>query len=934
LHIHNSSKSTDSSVKSRGSHSAASKRDQLQTPLVNLNNHYSTANKLQMQQTIGNQALIQLMKSQLSTEIGNTIEKHTSLQSQAKMKEYEPVTASKPANQLQTEPSNSSAVIQMTPGEGTGKFGLILIGSLLAVLGAVLVKKIFFSGESVPSSAEEWKEKLVKLDTKEEHTFSVNGDLIKLDDSLSLHYLKLEELVKKRKLSDLEDASQSAKTNVGTVGHEHELVKSGGERLRFEHHLNQEVDQFISDNVTDSHDQDKVMKFFVGSDTEKQDRMRFFDMVNDNVNSTLKKKASAYAAKKASNARLFANHYTYYVANNKLGSKLDSEVESDYSTDEGNARSEAYDKQDIGEASTEKEAIELVRKSSDALSFESIEAAVSHLVKHPMQDNNNLMKNYLSWARLAVKKGDGEASRNQFDAGWSLAFNYGGQLVNARLQEDGKAFLTSYTPQQSSYAQSAEAFHYEPNTPPGTASVISLKSQIEAVRKLINKDGYTANKTTIGVEEGADFAISGHSDITKITLRQGTDNDQLSQAGTEFTIMLNSHNKSALTDRVDFLWKQFQSTVSKTPMELQEKSTFLHDKLLVNAGKGSDYEELFNAYSSDQLGLDSSSSSYGDNFQIYADFVKTTIEKISKDIKVLMTELSTKKVETDKDIIALTEQIADLQTKVNDYQDKMKESGADKKAIGLDMGAKNKEKAILEQQKRTEMGAELEAQRKKFTADAKQMFHLLTIFHTKFLKDKFDKSGKSGSGGITINGDLIYHLITPQQVSPSSFRSSGISGGHHEQNLQMFLSLHPEYHFVEIKKIDALGTTLRLYKQYMWSKDERPPKLDDLTHRPTKDDPMSENWSEAGVKKGTAEDILEWLQQGKEAVDKWAEFDKDGPSSQRIGRALYESSPGEKAEDNGGVEFGGRLEYSKELNKWLITQLVPHVDWMMSQAGK
>lgn len=913
--------STTSSVKSNPTSANGLELSQRHPSLPHRKSYLNAADVRQLQKTIGNQSMIQLIKKQATVKTSHAAESRPA---------QTPVAAQEPAAQLQALHSAPFSVIQRN--EEVGKVALAILGSLVALLGAVLVKKIFFSGESVPASATDWKAKLDKLDEKKEHTFNTDGDLVVLDGSLSLHYLKLTELDNKGMLSDLMTASQSAEADAGSIDHDHELVKSGGERLRFEHHLNEEVDQFIVTYVTDPVDQDKVKKFFIGSDTEKQDRMRFFDLVNDNLNPVLKKKASAYAAKKADNARLFANHYTYYAANNPTGSKLDTEVESDYETAKNEAASESYAKQSLRKANTEEEAIRFLKNSSDSLSFENIEAAVSHLEKHPLQDNSNQMKNYLSWARLAVKKGDAEASRNQFDAGWSLSFNYGGQLVNARLQEDGKAFLTSYTPQQSSYKPSAETFHYDPKPPRRGAGKISLKSQSESVRKLIQGDSrlQLVSKQTFSSLE-AEFEIKANAQSITIKLQQGNVNDCLIQSGTEFTFMLNSDNKSELANRVQFLWAQFMHEVESTTMDMEEKTDFLQDNLLANIGKDKDYEELFNAYASGQLELNPNHSDYDRKFHVYANFVKTTIEQIAMDTEMLNAQLRTKKPQTDPEIMTLTEEISKLQAEVEKLQKDLK-TATDKKAIGRAISVKNGEKDKLQNQKDTETGAALAKQSQDFAAKAEKMFRMMTVIQTKYMKDQYERSGLTGSGGIALNGDLIYHLITPQRVPLSSFRSSGISGGHHEQNLQMFLSLHPEYHFVEMKKITALGTTLRLYKQYMWSKDELPPALDDSINRPTTADSMPDRWTEAGVKKGTAEDMIGWLQQGKEAMDKWAEFDADGPSSQRMGRALYEGAPGDKAEDNNGVEFGGRVEYSRDLSQWVITQLVPHIDWMMSHA--
>ncbi|WP_139074798.1 hypothetical protein [Paenibacillus elgii] len=77
------------------------------------------------------------------------------------------------------------------------------------------------------------------------------------------------------------------------------------------------------------------------------------------------------------------------------------------------------------------------------------------------------------------------------------------------------------------------------------------------------------------------------------------------------------------------------------------------------------------------------------------------------------------------------------------------------------------------------------------------------------------------------------------------FQEVGIAGGHQEEELKRFLTHHPEYHVVEIRKKIVQGTTLRLYKQYMWKKDGRPPAPANLSERPAAHNPTPDGWAAA-----------------------------------------------------------------------------------------
>ena len=113
------------------------------------------------------------------------------------------------------------------------------------------------------------------------------------------------------------------------------------------------------------------------------------------------------------------------------------------------------------------------------------------------------------------------------------------------------------------------------------------------------------------------------------------------------------------------------------------------------------------------------------------------------------------------------------------------------------------------------------------------------------------------------------------------FQETGIAGGHQEEALKHFLARHPEYHVVEIRKKTAQGTTLRLYKQYMWKNDGRPPAPANLSARPAAHHSTADGWAEAEVRLSTAENLARWLDRGKDAANEWNAFQ---PGRSRLSR--------------------------------------------------
>ncbi|PUA39331.1 hypothetical protein C8Z91_07795 [Paenibacillus elgii] len=118
----------------------------------------------------------------------------------------------------------------------------------------------------------------------------------------------------------------------------------------------------------------------------------------------------------------------------------------------------------------------------------------------------------------------------------------------------------------------------------------------------------------------------------------------------------------------------------------------------------------------------------------------------------------------------------------------------------------------------------------------------------------------------------VSRVADPMATPLPGFQEAGIAGGHREEELKRFLTRHPEYHVVEIRKKTAQGTTLRLYKQYMWKKDGRPPAPANLSERPAAHNPTPDGWAAAEVRLSTAENLARWLDRGRDAANEWGAF--------------------------------------------------------------
>lgn len=118
----------------------------------------------------------------------------------------------------------------------------------------------------------------------------------------------------------------------------------------------------------------------------------------------------------------------------------------------------------------------------------------------------------------------------------------------------------------------------------------------------------------------------------------------------------------------------------------------------------------------------------------------------------------------------------------------------------------------------------------------------------------------------------VSRFAVPMAAPLPVFQETGIVGGHQEEELKHFLTRHPEYHVVEIRKKTAQGTTMRLYKQYMWKKDGRPPAPANISERPAAHNPTPDGWAAAEVRLSTAENLALWLDRGRDAANEWDAF--------------------------------------------------------------
>jgi hypothetical protein len=807
----------------------------------------------------------------------------------------------------------------------------------------------------MPKSAPDWVKKLQHLNTvnRTSHTFLQEGDLIHIDQhiasddhrGLTIHFEKLAELTRGGHLEKVVAGSATAPDPSS------ELVKTGGLRLRFDNNLMQSVDRFITQSVPTSQHL-KVRDFLTSSLTPHQDRARLFDIVNDNVPNELKQKGAAYAADHANDARLFANHYTFFISHSPDGKMPPNDVQADFEAKRKAATGLKFGPISLKPADTAIEAYSLVRAASAELSFESFEAVASHLEKHPLQERDtDRLDRYLAWARLVIAKGDAPgASRSQFDAGWDLAFGYFGHTLMVKLRPDGKAFISTFMTQASSYRLSESAAYTEQRPTVGAASVLNqtgLSQPIERVRLFI-KQNLTDGGAQIRKQErqqptGPDPAFvpgalfewprkGQPSTMITLILDAKPANDALAENGSTFTLTLNSTIKRDVNDRALFFLGLIEGLLAKQAPSVEER--FERTRSLLDAatnlpeGNKERVEAIANfaSFATTQLGID---PTVPPSFDAYQDFVMNQFAQLSININTCLKNVQAALPESHPSVKAVSNEMDKLQGELETLQAAVK-AATDKKAAGNAVKAKKAEWEVKEKELRALTRPDASRDLRRYQDSASSVMNVFSTLMARLIKHRYEQRPRTGTPKGHVSGDLIYHLITPERASRATFAGVGISGGHLESNLKQFLLLYPEYHFVETKKASGLGTTLRLYKQYMWKAESTPPPtVQETARRPTLVNAMDADWLEAGVLKSTADDLIVWLERGMDALDAWAEFDPQGPASQRFGRGLYEGAPGERAVAND-IEFSGRLEVSRELRGFVVTQLVPHVEWLKS----
>jgi hypothetical protein len=714
------------------------------------------------------------------------------------------------------------------------------------------------------------------------------------------------------------------------------------------------VEGFITTNLSDSSAQGKLRGFLIRSPTPEQDRARIFDLVNDGVAADVKKKAAAYAVQHATDARLFANHYTFFIAHSPDGKSPPDNVHKAHEDKRLAAATLTFGSIALQAADTAQQAEAIVRQASGQLMFESFEAAASHLAKHPLQNQKtDRLDRYVEWARIAIAKGDtkNKTKRAQFDAGWDVPFDYTGHTLVVKLRGDGRAFISTFSPQTGSAALSDAAPYMEGVPTVGNQIRVKqsdLKQSIDKVRLTI-KDEFSTNKTVDKKEKpaptvpdpnftpGALYSCPAKNPENQeavtltVVLEARRDDDRLIElAPFSYELVLNGTLKDNLTARTDFLLKQLRAHIAKRPInagELFERAQKLLDTatdLPATDPTKPDARLHFASFAGTQLGIDPQTPS---TLVQYQQFVTAQLAQLATAIAQCQTQIERSLQPTDPIAIQKALDVDKLRAEFNTLKSAVA-SAVDKKTAGQASSAAGKKLEAADSAYRNLIGAPAAEELKAHQEKAQRISNAFSVLQVRLVKANFERR-QTHKPRATVTGELIYHLITPLRASRADFDRVGISGGHLESALKEFAKVFPEYHFVEVKQATALDTTLRLYRQFMWREENKaPPLVSEAARRPTADNPRPTDWIEAGVAKSTAEDLFGWLDQGMEAFAAWKEFDPQGPGSQRLGRLLYEGAQGDKALTSKGVEFGGRVELNKELNTFVVTQLVPHIEWL------
>ncbi|KEQ27595.1 hypothetical protein [Paenibacillus tyrfis] len=834
-------------------------------------------------------------------------------------------------------------------------------------------------------NASEWKTYLdVKFATGN-HQFTAQNDLVVMNNSLTMHYLKLEELGHKdatlQLLQKLVDSSKDAEGDRAKVGHQHELVKSGGERLRFQHHLMTEVDELLAlmSNGT------KVSTMLSGSSTPLEDRMRLFDIVNDKEKMTLKIKALDYAAARTdvTDARLLANHYSFYIANNPEGKLADSIVEQNYASRAGALQDTqskqtvpGLDPEDKGE--TEKK----LKAAASTLTFESEAAALSHAEKHPF--TNPDIGTYLKWARLTIEKGYADKiERNQLNNGYSVHFTFDSHVTIVRVDQAGEAFISTYIPKEDTHlppmdeAAESIAEHMKhrlnnvpavapvgrngrtPSSPAKTIEALYAKEAVvndnvlaatpwelkaaktmtknKAEFEIVNKNTAITNKYLVTCE----IASANHTQVTPntsisitfdaaqifnkedfvsrfcIELEAGCRQLKL-LAPSDFSPALFEH-MADMADRVRGLQNQKEGAYKNwNETEKKRDQAQQKEKFLIDL----DQAVSTNAANWKVL-LGEAKQLFGSELQLSNDKpvnLPALVSKYQKEAGTYGKKLSNLSKQHTEKGTEFDDAVYDLRTVLQKLT--VDPTNVEKYVAEMKTYVDTKVTGLLPQEasKLLRLRDELESASLlyKYTTDPKG-----------FPKIQQKHSSVTDTD---ITADLIQHLISVKAPDPKSFVNSGVSGGHLESALMEFEQRNPTYHF-ELYKEKQINSDLKLkaYEQYRWiDTSKNAPDPSDLT-----DLANTLKWEKCQVKKTVADNLVGYLQQGEDAFHRWKKaghFDPNGASSQRIGREMYENAPNGTiaavSEDK--LEFGGFIQNDPRKSRWVLTTLVPHIDTILN----
>ncbi len=126
----------------------------------------------------------------------------------------------------------------------------------------------------------------------------------------------------------------------------------------------------------------------------------------------------------------------------------------------------------------------------------------------------------------------------------------------------------------------------------------------------------------------------------------------------------------------------------------------------------------------------------------------------------------------------------------------------------------------------------------------------------------------AGGAKTALTHDTIAHILRPTPNPRSVFLSSGISGGHLDENLKAFLDANPQFAVVLQSQVSVGGVTYRHYKQYRWNGAGAPPRPGDAAY-PTPGGPIDASWEVAAYPKTTFDDAGAYLSNASAQFDAW-----------------------------------------------------------------